>query len=274
MDFSRYLIATDLDGTFLGSDGKFVERNIKAVARFQAGGGLFTFSTGRVHLNIREAIGDPRKLLNAPCVMSNGGYLYDFQENLALEGELMAQADVEALITFIKARYPDLQFRVSTPTDLRVESTDRYMARDLRRYDEGTVLVSPALTWPTDDWYKIVFRGEPGDMQSLRAALIEAFGERLSLTASDSRFLEVQAPTVNKAAGLAKLRRICGSDRILIACGDYENDLEMLRAADIAICPANAMPEVKAIADYTLCHCSEGLIGDIVDMLERGEIKG
>ena len=271
-DFSRYIIATDLDGTFLGENGKFVARNIEAVQRFQAGGGLFTFSTGRVHLNIRNALGDPRLLLNAPCVMSNGAYLYDFFEGVPKEETLMDAALVRELITYVKHAYPLLQFRVSTPTDLRVESTDGYLARDVLLYDVGSVQVSPALGWSTDDWYKIVFRGEPEEMQALRADLAARFGDRLTLTASASRLLEAQSPVVNKAFGLEKLRRLCGADRILIACGDYENDIEMLQAADIAICPENAMDRVKEICRRTLCHCRDGLMGDIVDLLEKGEL--
>lgn len=271
-NLSRYVIATDLDGTFLGEDGKFVPRNIEAVRRFQAGGGLFTFSTGRVHLNIRNALGDPRLLLNAPCVMSNGAYLYDFAEEKPLAETLMDAATVRELITHVKHTYPELQFRVSTPHDLRVESTDGYLARDVLMYDDGAVRVSPALGWPTDDWYKIVFRGEPAEMQALRADLAAHFGDRLALTSSASRLLEAQSPVVNKAYGLEKLRRLCGADRILIACGDYENDMEMLQAADIAVCPANAMDKVKEICHRTLCHCRDGLMGDIVELLEKGEL--
>ena len=158
MDFSRYLIATDLDGTFLGPDGKFVARNMEAVEHFKANGGLFTFSTGRVHLNIVDAVGDPRPLLNAPCVMSNGAYLYDFDQKKAMAEEIMDEQGVRELVAFIKEYDTEMQFRVSTPTDLRVERTDGYLARDLMRYDEGSVLVSPIGEWPVDDWYKIVFR--------------------------------------------------------------------------------------------------------------------
>ena len=272
MDFSRYIIATDLDGTFLGPDGKFVERNMQAVARFKEGGGLFTFSTGRVHLNIVDAVGDPRPLLNAPCVMSNGAYLYDFKQSKAMAEEIMAEQDVRELITFIKRYDAELQFRVSTPCDLRVERTDGYLARDVVRYDEGVILVSPVEEWPVDDWYKIVFRGSVEQIDDLRVAVQARFGDRFSYTASGTGFLEVQSPTVNKAAGLQKLRRICGGDRILIACGDYENDLEMLQAADIAVCPANAMDAVKRIADYTLCHCKDGLIAEVIEKIEKGEL--
>ncbi len=272
MDFSRYLIATDLDGTFLGPDGKFVARNMEAVERFKAGGGLFTFSTGRVHLNIVDAVGNPRPILNAPCVMSNGAYLYDFEHNRPIAEELMDERDVKELVAFIKAHYPAMQFRVSTPIDLRVERTDGYLERDVARYDEGVVHVSPVTDWPTHDWYKIVFRSAPEEIRGLRAALQARFGDRFAYTASANGFLEVQPPLVNKAVGLQKLRRICGGGRKLIACGDFENDMEMLQAADIAICPANAMDAVKEISDYTLCHCKDGLIADIVEKIEKGEI--
>ena len=82
----------------------------------------------------------------------------------------------------------------------------------------------------------------------------------------------MQAPGVNKATGLEKLRRICGGDRVLIACGDYENDMEMLGVADLSFCPENAMPAVKKMVHRSLCHCNDGLIGDIVELLEKGEV--
>ena len=271
-DFSRYIIASDMDGTFLNTDGKFVQRNLDAVKRFQAGGGLFTFSTGRLHYNLRVSVGEPADILNAPCVMSNGAYLYDFSKREPMEESLMAQRDVEELVEVIRRRYAHVLFRTATPDALRVERTDGFLAKDVTWYDEGIVQVSPISTWPTDDWYKIVFRAEADVILQIRDKLMAHFGDRFSYTASGAEFLEVQSPEVNKATGLEKLRRICGKDRILIACGDYENDLEMLKAADIALCPTNAMDEVKRVAKRTLCHCNDGLIGDIVDLLERGEL--
>jgi hydroxymethylpyrimidine pyrophosphatase-like HAD family hydrolase len=106
----------------------------------------------------------------------------------------------------------------------------------------------------------------------MRASIKQTYGERFSMTSSGKEILEVQAFGCNKAAGLSRLHEHCGHDRILIACGDFENDMEMLRAADIAICPENAMEAVKSICHRTLCHCKDGLMGDIVDLLEKGEL--
>ena len=44
------------------------------------------------------------------------------------------------------------------------------------------------------------------------------------------------------------------------------------QAADVAVCPENAMDAVKEIANYTLCHCKDGLIADVIEKIEAGEI--
>ena len=126
--------------------------------------------------------------------------------------------------------------------------------------------------WELDRWYKIVFRDEAEVLDRVRASLISAYGTRFSVTSSGSAVLEVQRGGCNKAMGLRALHDHCGHDRILIACGDYENDMEMLRAADVAICPENAMDRVKEICRHTLCHCKDGLMGDVIDLLEKGEL--
>ena len=77
-DFSNFLIASDLDGTFL-CEGQMVSRNLAALERFRAGGGIFTIATGRAHLNVRSAIGEPTSVINAPAICDNGAYLYDFE---------------------------------------------------------------------------------------------------------------------------------------------------------------------------------------------------
>lgn len=271
-DFSRYIIATDLDGTFFGPNGTRVERNMEAVRRFQAAGGLFTVATGRVHINIRNIIGEPAELLNAPAVMCNGAYLYDFQEKRTYAPQLMAAEDAAEILSFAQTRFPHIDFRVSTTDALLIARTDGFVSRDLHWYDAGTVQLIADGNWHLDDWYKIVFRDTPEHLSELRMSLKHVYGDRFSMTASGKEMLEVQSAGCNKAEGLARLHAHCGHDRILIACGDFENDIEMLKVADIAICPENAMDAVKAICHRTLCHCKDGLMGDIVDLLEKGAL--
>jgi hypothetical protein len=40
----------------------------------------------------------------------------------------------------------------------------------------------------------------------------------------------------------------------------------------VAICPANALDEVKAVSDHVLCHAKQGLMIDVLKLIEEGKI--
>lgn len=65
---------------------------------------------------------------------------------------------------------------------------------------------------------------------------------------SDAGMIEVYAPGVSKAVAVRRLADKIGAER-LVVFGDNRNDIPMMRIADLAIAPENAMPEVKAVAD-------------------------
>ena len=60
---------------------------------------------------------------------------------------------------------------------------------------------------------------------------------------------------------------------MLAGCGsskkDYENDIELLRAADIGYAVGDAQDSVKAVADRITVPCAEHALTKIID-----EIKG
>lgn len=275
MDFSGFLIATDLDGTFFADGAQLVPRNLEAIERFRAGGGLFTFATGRMHLNLYRRIPHPEQLLSAPAVMCNGSYLYDFAARTAYFEEFLPEAAAREVLAFAKASFPDVAFRVAAPNVLRIEGTgDPLIAGDVTSYPPGSVHISPADTWRMDDWYKIVFRANGARNAEVREMLERRFGKQLSVTPSDPTIMEVQLPTTNKAAGIEKLRHFLGDHpRTVISCGDFENDIPMHRAADVAVCPANACEAVKDICHHTLCSNNDGLIADVIEAIESGKIS-
>ena len=53
-----------------------------------------------------------------------------------------------------------------------------------------------------------------------------------------------------------------------ICCiGDYENDIDMLKKADKAFCPKNAVDEVKTLCSYVLCDHDEGAVAEMIDVI-------
>lgn len=272
-DFSHFLIATDLDGTFLNKKGEAVQRNLDAIARFNAQGGRFTLNTGRPHITTTTSVPMAAEICNSPSSHCNGAYLYNFKTKEFFFEEFLSEGDVAELLNFSATYCPDLAIRANAREQIRVLVPEgceppRIPGCDSYTHDHT------AESWARDDWFKLVFVSDPVRILQVRHDFERVLGERFGKASSSARALEVQLPTSSKAVGLEKMRRLSPemASRTVIACGDFENDIPMLKAADIAICPENAMDEVKAICDLVLCDCDDGLIADIIENIEAGKI--
>ena len=81
-----------------------------------------------------------------------------------------------------------------------------------------------------------------------RAAVLAAC--RVEATASLGANLELNAPGVTKGRALVALAETLGYTREnVMACGDSDNDLAMIRMAGLGVAMGNAQPEVLAAAD-------------------------
>ena len=276
-DFSRYLIVTDLDGTFFGKGARLVEANLTAIDRFKSAGGHITAGTGRIPTNIRKDIPICGELFNAPAVTANGAFIYDLTADVCLHSTPMDPEAVLEAARLVEALNPRVGMRVSTGKSFLV-NRDRLndaILRDIGDPDayEGDVL--PLSEWKTEGagWYKMVFRGEAEELLSVRPAVEAAFGDTFEYSVSSPRFFELQRKGCTKATGLRyvaqRLAEDLGHPVITVAVGDQENDLPMLMAADLAACPQNAVDSVKAVCSLHLCHHDEGCIADLIGRLSH-----
>ena len=80
--------------------------------------------------------------------------------------------------------------------------------------------------------------------------------------------MEVQPIGISKKFQFPYLKEMY-PDTELWCIGDFNNDLEMLSGADVAVCPENAVDEVKAICQLQVCHCKEGALAEMIDEIER-----
>ena len=103
---------------------------------------------------------------------------------------------------------------------------------------------------------------------------IKEFGN-LIISDSMGTKLEINAPGVNKGMGLIQLGRLLGIEREeIMACGDGNNDLMMLKEVGFGVAMANGADEVKEVADYiTLSNEEDGVAAAIEKFVlnpERG----
>ncbi len=271
--FDNILIISDIDGTFLGKKSRIVPENIDAIEYFKAEGGRFTFASGRMDVNMRTAIPMLKELINAPAVLANGSYMYDFTCDAVVDVNYLNGPLAADMSCFIRENYPDIGLRMSTSRGFLTDAMVGLIERDLSRKMITKVFVEPVNTWAEncDDWYKLVVRGPADVLDAIRAELLVRYPGKFEHCKSAPTFYEIQNAGCTKATMIERLRkRIEGEvgHRLKVyCCGDYENDIPMLLAADVAACPENALDTVKNICDLTLCHCDSGFIADLIARL-------
>jgi hydroxymethylpyrimidine pyrophosphatase-like HAD family hydrolase len=84
---------------------------------------------------------------------------------------------------------------------------------------------------------------------------------------SNSGLIELSAPGVTKASGLASVADLLGVDRAdIVAFGDMPNDVPMLRYAGHGVAMGNAHADARAAADeITASNADDG----VAKVLER-----
>lgn len=273
--YTGMMIASDLDGTFMDAKGRVVQRNIDAISAFCADGGLFTFATGRHHDHLPEAVPGVERLVNMPVIVANGSYLYDFSTDRVL-AEVFMEIDVSrAALQYARANYPRVGFRVSTPQGYLTDGRTEYMQKFInysKKHRSYLVEVAPIEQWMQRLWHKIVFQGTCEELDALYADLKATFGEEaFEYNKSSATLFEIQKKGCSKGSMLRVLKQsyeiLTGRPIKVFGVGDYENDLALLQAADVAVCPSNAQEMVKRVSDMVLTSNDQGVIADLIERL-------
>jgi Cof subfamily protein (haloacid dehalogenase superfamily) len=119
-------------------------------------------------------------------------------------------------------------------------------------------VVGDLRSWLHADPTKLVAVGDPAALDELEAQLKPVFGTRLYISKSLPYFLEFAHPDVNKGAGLAFIgERLGFTAAETVACGDGENDRELLDWAGYAVAVANAHPDILERADLVVASVEE-----------------
>jgi hydroxymethylpyrimidine pyrophosphatase-like HAD family hydrolase len=171
----------------------------------------------------------------------------------------------------------DLGLRVSLWTEAAIWITrdDRFAAllRDLHRSGSVSMEVrrleaeaSAPFPYGTARAIKGMLGGEPDRLDELTPG---NFGLAAGTVArSMPEFFDVSPEGASKHEALsAVLGRLDVRPDQVIAIGDGENDLGMLRMAGLAVVPSNAMAGPLAIADVVIGHHDREAVADYLDSL-------
>ena len=251
--FDGVLLVTDWDGTFYRD--KLFEDNIEALRYFEDNGGAFSVCSGRYSDFLR---GFKKSVpFNTYTICYNGAYIVDLDTDDVLYQGFCDEHLFDIIDGIIAAGIEYLT--VNVYDDLNSEPVaftyDEYLSAkdDLKRRNI----------------YKVLLRAENDEKGSLGAKAVSNL-ELYDYIAVRSWGLSLEIMKLENSKGAA-IRRLAKklNSKIIVAVGDYENDLEMLKAADISYAVDNAIEDVKRVADRQTVSVTESAIAHVIGDIER-----
>jgi Cof subfamily protein (haloacid dehalogenase superfamily) len=265
------LVASDLDGTLLRSDGTVDDRTRRALAAIEAAGALVVLCTARPTRWIGPLAIETGHRGVAIC--ANGGVVWDLHTEAVIEEFPIQPPVARDVVALLQQAIPGGAWAVERTSSYGREPgyVSRWPTPDEEIVDTVHALIAePAV--------KLMLRHDRLLADDLLARARDAVGGLVELTHSNSAdgLIEISAAGVSKASALARFcaERGIGSDEV-IAFGDMPNDLPMLCWAGYAVAVANAHPDVLAAADEIASGNDDAGVARVLERLvANGAARG
>ena len=257
------MIATDLDGTLLRSDGSLSDRTRAAIVRVEAAGIETVFVTARPPRwldGLADAVGS-----HGTVLCGNGAFVYDVTTKTVTGQYPLEDGLLRELCSELRHAFSDITFAVERADGFGREEafvdhfSHEYVVGDLAGIASGSV-------------GKLLARSPGTEGLEFLDRVAEILAGRAELGYSGASGLaEITAPGVTKAAGL---RRWCEERGVsangVWAFGDMPNDLPMLHWAGASFAVGNAHADVLAIAQHICPSNDDDGVAHTLEILLQG----
>lgn len=255
------LIAADLDYTLLRSDGTISAFTRDTIRRCMEAGVGFTFATGRMYCSALPFA--QRLQLQLPLITYQGALLK------GLDGRVMHALHLpqDMARELEKILHKSGMHYTIYADEKMYFSTFGQQFLDYARHIGVEPLAAPRGLGTLAVTQFGVF-GEPELIQQLQRSIAAQFGAGLHTVITNGRFLEICHPMAQKSYGLQQLAQHLGiAWKEIIAIGDNNNDLDMLRYAGLGVAVENAVPAAKAAADRLTASNDEDGVAKLISEL-------
>lgn len=277
MKSEKILFVSDLDGTFLNENKQITMPNAEAVVRLYKEGGIFTIATGRSITgakNVYKKIG-----FSAPAILYNGAMIYNYKKEEVLWSRCLPER-FHAELKRIEKRFPALGIQIMVKEGIfSVHPSPvyrKFMQREQLPYNKvSTIDQVPG------GWLKAEVTFEQEEKRFCEYIKLWRFqGVRAIL--SGRYTCEFVCEQVSKGEAIRELVKRMQSEESYssgrkqkICCiGDHNNDIEMLKSADISFAMGNALEKVKEISDYVVADCNRDGVAEAIEKVLEKRIRG
>lgn len=265
------IIIMDVDGTLTNSKKIVTEKTKNALIKAQELGAILVLASGRPTSGLLDLARELKmNEHNGILVSFNGSKVIDCETNEVLFNETMSIEDGQAVLEHMK------NFNVKP----MIDKGDYMYVNDVFNSDinyNGAPLniiqyearggkfklceKDDLATFADYPLNKILTAGDPEYLQENYKEMMEPFKDTLSCMFTAAFYFEFTAKGIDKAKALDSVLIPMGYKKEeMIAFGDGHNDASMVKYAGIGVAMANAVDDLKVIADeVTLSNEEDGI---------------
>jgi Cof subfamily protein (haloacid dehalogenase superfamily) len=252
------LLALDIDGTLINSDGIITPNTIKFIKKCIENDILVTISTGRPVQGIKKFIEILE--LDNPLITYNGAMIVESKSKKILFNQGLLEKDAKKIIELGKKNNTSITMWANNELyvnriDENINNYKKLSGNEpivFNNYDEILKLGATKILW-IDTIERIKFLNE-----SIKGNI----DETVTFCTSKPFYLEFFNSSVSKSIALEFIGEKYNIDKSeMIAIGDGFNDLSMIEYAGVGVAMGNAPAEVKEKADYiTDTNNNDGIV--------------
>ena len=267
--FSFRLAAVDLDGTLLGPDKEIGPENAAAVQRLRENGVMVIIASGRRHQN---SVRFQRQLgLSGPIIACQGGLIRDGESGNVVEAHFLPQSVTRQIIS--DAEKNDIHPIYYHLDHLYVaERHNQWIDLYESRVGERAEVLPDLEQLDGRRALKLVCYGDPVVVAKVRPEMSAHYADKADVLSTEHENLEFMPRGISKATALAKVAGEYGvRQEEVLAFGDGENDVAMLRWAGVGVAMAHGnQAAIKAAKQVSPPGPPESAFARAVDKLLEG----
>lgn len=244
------LIATDIDGTLLASDGTLPPDNVRAIREAQSKGIIVAIASGRYVENAYLVLEEHG--ISCPIIAVNGAKITDEKLHVLSQDFMTPES---AAVVFQVLCDANATFFIFGKDELCVVPQCYQHSSELSQgdrvqslgygFEHGMEAAKECVIKPVNKFY--ICDAVP--LAPIREKLSQISG--ILLTQSGPHNIEVMPEGIDKGYGVRKLAALYQIPLTqVMTLGDQENDIPMLKAAGYGIAMGNASKETKAAAHF------------------------
>jgi Cof subfamily protein (haloacid dehalogenase superfamily) len=248
------LIVSDVDGTLLTKEKVLTERAIDAAKKLHEAGIGFTITSSRPTIGMRFLI-EPLGIA-LPIGAFNGSCIVD-PALKPVEQHLIPEAAARQAVDILSKFGAEI-WLFTSDLWLARDGNGAYVPHEKRAIRADPTLVDDFTPYLSKACKIVGASADAAGLQQCETAMQEALGAQATAIRSQSYYLDITPPGVNKGTFVQTIAHRLGISTDAVATiGDMQNDLAMFRVSGLSFAMGNATDDVKRQATHVTASNEE-----------------